>query len=224
MKLLKYTVRLVIFLLTINLGAQNKKTYFFNENFNPLTASDFNKLTRENERFEVSYELDTAFIEVSYKTVLRGQLSNEDFESLKTKLKQNSKEIFKSDSYIVIDFNPGFLNCNNSNKGYSGWNIYDRDYLKKLNKVHPTNHFWIYRSQSKEELKYHHSDRIDWIEDPENIVEKLFFTSAPNTCYGVVMISINGTYISYHNEFSKETVWKYTEELTKLSKTNNLKE
>ena len=120
-----------------------------------------------------------------------------------------------------FDYNPGISKCNTSKKGISSWNIYDRDYIRKLNKIHPSNHFWIYKPQSEESLKYHHSRRIDWIQDPNGIVEKMFFPNGPISCYGMVMISDNGTFISYHTEYGKQDVWKYTEELIKLSKANN---
>ena len=123
--------------------AQEKKTYFFNEKFDLLNETDFKKLTDDKERFEVMYETDTAFITLSYKAVIRGHLEKEAFDSLKSALKNSSKEDFKTDGFIVIDYNPGISVCNTSNKGISSWNIYDKDYIRKLNKIHPSTHLWI---------------------------------------------------------------------------------
>lgn len=114
---------------------------------------------------------------------------------------------------MVIDYNPGISTCNTSNKGFSSWNIYDNDYIKKLKKIHPSN--------LKATLKYHHSKRIDWIQDPNGIAEKMFFPFGPISCYGLVIISDNGTYLSYHTEYGKQDVWKSTQEFTTISKANN---
>ena len=121
----------------------------------------------------------------------------------------------------MIDYNPGISTCNTSNQGISSWNIYDSDYIRKLNKIHPSNHFWIYKPQSKVALKYHHSQRIDWIQDPNEIVEKLFFPFGPISCYGLVIISENGNYISYHTEYGKQDFWKFTKELLEASKADH---
>ena len=221
MKLPKVIVILFALFNHYGILAQEKKTYYFNEKFDLLNETDFKKLTDDKERFEVMYETDTAFITLSYKAVIRGHLEKEAFDSLKSALKNSSKEDFKTDGFIVIDYNPGISICNTSNKGILTWNIYDNDYVKKLNKIHPNNHFWIYKPQSKASLKYHHSGRVNWIEDPNEIVEKMFFPFGPISCYGLVIISENGAYISYHTEYGKQDVWKFTEELKKVSKAND---
>ena len=221
MKLINLTILLLTILNLNSVAAQDKKTYYFNKKSDLLHETNFNELSKDKERFGVLYETDTAFIAVSYKSIVRGQLEKEAFESLKSALKNTSKETFKPDNFFVIDYNPGISICNTSNKGISTWNIYDNDYVKKLNKIHPNNHFWIYKPQSKASLKYHHSGRVNWIEDPNEIVEKMFFPFGPISCYGLVIISENGAYISYHTEYGKQDVWKFTEELKKVSKAND---
>ncbi len=115
MKLPKVIVILFALFNLNGILAQEKKTYYFNEKFDLLNETDFKKLTDDKERFEVLYETDTAFITLSYKAIIRGQLEKEAFDSLKSALKNSSKEDFKTDGVIVIDYNPAISTCNTSN-------------------------------------------------------------------------------------------------------------
>ena len=74
MKCFKIICLLFAFSCFNSLTAQEKKTYYFNENSDLLNETIFNELAKEKERFAVLYETDTAFIAVSYKTIVRGQL------------------------------------------------------------------------------------------------------------------------------------------------------
>ena len=79
---------------------------------------------------------------------------------------------------------------------------------KGINKIKESNIIYVYKTQD---------GLIDgfkeWIKDPEQIIERLFFVRH-YPCNNFVIIAENNEFISYFGEFSKEFVWKAVEKIT----------
>ena len=109
----------------------------------------------------------------------------------------------------VIVYYPGKDDCNETEIN-STWSIFDKDYLKKLNKICDYNHFWVYKDD--ENLKYYHPEEVKWEKDNNQFIEKTFF-EFHYPCFSAVIIDENGKFISYFGEFGKSTIWELTTEL-----------
>jgi hypothetical protein len=132
---------------------------------------------------------------------------NKDIQSLLL-LSQNEID----DELIVIIYYPGKDRCNGMER-YSTWNIFDRDYLKKLNKISDVSHHWIYKDD--ENLKYYYQKKIGWKKDSNQLIEKMFF-KYHYPCFSCVVINSKGNFIANYGEFGKQTVWEISEELKNI--------
>lgn len=136
-----------------------------------------------------------------------GKLSEVEFKELKKSLSPTNT--FENNLTIIIYY-PGRDRCNQT-KEKVGWNVFDRDYEKKLSKINSYQHFWIYKEYG--DLKYYYPKKVYWQSDKDNMVEKLFFkTHYP--CFSNVVIDQFGNYITRFGEFGKTTVWENSKELT----------
>ena len=113
---------------------------------------------------------------------------------------------------IVIIYYPGKDNCNGMEE-YSTWNIFDKDYLKNLEKISDISHHWIYKDD--ENLKYYYKRKKGWKKDSKQFVEKMFF-KYHYPCFSCVVIDSKGNFIANYGEFGKQTVWEISEELKKI--------
>ncbi len=198
---------IILLLFIINLSfSQTKKKIFYNENFEEVTESNFYKQKNLERNLDLYFENDTLISSLLIKRKNYGQLNENIFKKLQINLLPD-KEI--TNEITVIIYYPGKDNCNQKERN-STWNIFDNDYLKKLNKITKYNHFWIYKDD--EDLKYYYPNQVKWVKDNNQFIEKTFF-EFHYPCFSAVVIDKNGKYISYFGEFGKSTIWELATDL-----------
>lgn len=112
---------------------------------------------------------------------------------------------------IVIIYYPGKDPCNSSGKAsYSSRKAWFGELEKKLFKITQTKPIYIYKNKEGTE-KY--DSIMDWFQDPNQTIEKLFF-SRHYPCTSFVVISKSGRFYSYFGEFSKENLLNIAELFT----------
>lgn len=198
---------LLVLLSIINLSfSQVQKKIFYDENLEEISESNFYKQKNVQKNLGLQFENDTLKTSLLVIRKNYGQLNDSVYKNLKKSL-SSDKEL--NSELIVIAYYPGKDRCNGT-KERSTWNIFDNDYLKKLNKISSYNHFWIYKDD--ENLKNYHPKQVKWENDKNQLVENLFF-KLHYPCFSTVIIDKNGKYISYFGEFGKSTIWELSKEL-----------
>lgn len=205
---MKTLVSIVLIICFNSIYSQKKIATYFDENLNEINESEFNALTIQPNYQYNTYELNDQVANIAYKRKTTGKLSLEEFDLLKQALKFKGN---LNNKLTVIIFIPSLDNCNKENQN-STWNVFDRDYLKKLGNISDFNHFWIYKND--ENLKYYYPKKNNWQFDNDQVIEKIFF-KMHYPCFSFVVIDEYGNYISNFGEFGKQTVWEYSRELLK---------
>lgn len=203
----KINILVFIFVSFIS-NAQDKKTYYFDEDSNQMNRSEFLKTNNGSNYFYQTFDIDTAYLSISFKRKNHRKLKSDQLKELVSTLEQVSKRDIKDSEFIVINYYPGKDRCN-SGKTQSSKN-FTSAYLKQLNKIAPVSQFWIYKSIEETET----NNNMDWLEDKNQIVEKLFF-KFHFPCFSFVVIKPNGEFISYYGEHAMQTVLDVIKELNK---------
>lgn len=200
------TFSLILFNTT--LYSQSKVKKYYNSNFDSISEKEFNNFLLKDNYVYISFELEDQSAFVLYQSKKRGKLTVEELEILNRSL-INKGQI--NNNVTIIIFYPGKDYCNGMER-ISTWNIFDRDYLKKVNKINSINNFWIYKSD--ENLKYYHPQKVNWKKDDDQIIEKLFFIMH-YPCFSSAVIDKEGNYILNLGEFGKQHIWDDVKELTR---------
>jgi len=205
----------LIFLLVTTFSYGQKKEYFFDEDWKSISRDEFVKRTDYKINLPRVIESDTAVVG---KLVLRnvyGTLTPENQIVLRDYLSEISGIVSDTSKIIIVNYYAGITDKHDLSFRKSKWNIYDKDYLKKLNEIGGSvHHYWIYNSDK--DLVHHHSDRLKWIEDKSKLLQNLFF-EFPFSYGSFAIIMPNGNYYVYHGEYGKQKVW---ESLTELLQKN----
>jgi len=200
---------IIILLISVQAFAQKKPIEFYNENGEEITEEKFLKSKDYSKNLDLYFDTDTIQYGLLIERQKFGQLDQKTFTDLKIYLSELSKTQIDSTHNIVVNYLTAFPKKEENTRSRSGWNVLDRDYLKKLHKIAPINQFWINSPQS-DNLKYYHHNKIKWITDKENLFNKLFFH------YGVrygnyILIKPDGKFFYYLGEHSKYQIWKNAE-------------
>lgn len=196
-------ISLFLFFATSILYSQKKKEYYFDENGHKISKDQFIKSIDHSKNIQYYTKNDTAFfakiaIRKNYGTISPAQL-----DSIKKFLESESGIKIDPSKRIVINYYSGG-EWEVPSKGLSSWNIYHRDYLKKLSKISPVQNFWIYKDD--ENLRYNYGEKLPWYHDKDSLIEKIFFPYFFR--HGsFVIIDSEGNYYSYFGEYGKDTVW-----------------
>jgi len=204
----------ILFILILNcllVQAQEKDVIYYNEIHQNIDKKEFLKYKNTLEYFDIYFENDSIITGLLVRKKNLGKLNKQVFYQLKKNL--NLEENYKKD-LIVIIYYPGRDNCNEKDTK-SGWNVFDRDYLKNLNKIGSNSNHWIYKTD--EDLKYYHPKKVDWRKDKNQLIEKTFF-KYHYPCFSFVVIDNQGNYISSFGEFGKHKVWDISSELANKQK------
>ncbi|HBH47809.1 MAG TPA: hypothetical protein DDX98_04180 [Bacteroidales bacterium] len=205
---MKYII-IFCLLIPLILSSQEKKIKYLNENYQEIDKDEFLNGKSSKQYLDLYFESDTLIQCLLVRRKPIGRLNESQFNELKENLSIKDKI---EDDLIVIIYYPGKDRCNGMER-YSTWNIFDRDYLKKLKKISDISHHWIYKDD--ENLKYYYQKKIDWKKDNNQFIEKLFF-KYHYPCFSCVVIDSKGNYIAYYGEFGKQTVWEIAEELKSI--------
>lgn len=197
---------LIILLISIQTFGQTKQIVFYNENGEEITEENFLNSRNYSRNLDLYFENDSIQYGLLIERQKYGQLDQKTFTELKTYLGQLSQTQIDSTQNIVVNYLTAFPKKEENTTSRSGWNVLDRDYLKKLHQIAPINQFWINSSQA-DNLQYHHQNRINWITDNENLFNKLFFPYEVR--YGnYILIKPDGKFYYYLGEHSKYQIWE----------------
>jgi len=142
-----------------------------------------------------------------------GQLYQKTLKELKTYLTDLSQTPIDSTQNIVVNYLTALPKIPEITKSRSGWNVLDRNYLKKLHRIAPIHQFWI-NSPDSDNLKYYHQNKINWITDKDNLFKKLFFPYEVK--YGnYILIKPDGKFYNFMGEHSKYKIWETAEQYFK---------
>lgn len=197
---------LIILLISIQTFGQTKQIVFYNENGEEITEENFLNSRNYSRNLDLYFENDSIQYGLLIERQKFGQLDQKTFTELKTYLGQLSQTQIDSTQNIVVNYLTAFPKKEENTTSRSGWNVLDRDYLKKLHQIAPINQFWINSSQV-DNFQYHHQNRINWITDNENLFNKLFFPYEVR--YGnYILIKPDGKFYYYLGEHSKYQIWE----------------
>ncbi|MCM4156549.1 hypothetical protein DHD80_11095 [Gramella sp. AN32] len=190
---------------------QNKAYKFYNGEGDEISRKHFYEEKLNYKNFPLYFESDTVRFAVLFRREKEGILNDSTFQSLKNYLNTFKNEQIDSKDVIVINYLTGVPKDEQNRNYNTTWNIFDRDYIRKLNRIGDISHFWI-SSLDKKNLKHFYSNRIDWKKDSEDVIPKLFFPY--ETTYGYyIIINSEGKYYYALGEYGKYNVWEKAEEM-----------
>lgn len=209
-KIFNYIKKLILFFLfiSINLYSQEKNVIYLNEDEELISKKEFIYQKHSPDNLALYFENDSIYKCVLIKRNQSEKLKETEFKQLKDFLSiqsLNDKEL------IVLIYYPGKDNCNDVERN-STWNLFDDDYLKKLNKISKVHHHWIFKNEQG--LEYFYPEKINWQKDNSRVIEKMFF-KYHYPCFSFVVINSLGEYSAYYGEFGKQKVWEISKKLSK---------
>ncbi len=192
--------------------SQNKKVdnniKYFDENYNPISKTEFDNRKWKNRL--LSIQGDSINHKILSLRENQGVLQNRKY--LDSLLTSSTNKIIDSSKPLVIVYYPGKDPCNSSG---SATRRTIRSWYKKMekgiNKIKESNIIYVYKT--KDGLYGKNDGFKEWIKDPEQTIERLFF-KRHYPCSSFVVISENNEFISYFGEFSKEYIWKAIDLMT----------
>lgn len=189
-------------------SSKTSKTRYFDQNNVEISRAKFNKSLSENQFLDLPGDYEN-----SRKLTVREKRGRiKDISQFETKMETNLGVELDAEKPIVMIYHPGKDECNsggNQSKAFiKTWYGELEDGLSQIADITP---LYIYKERSGLE-KY--DGILEWNEDPEGIIERLFFKKH-YPCKSFVVVSKQGDYISYFGEFSKEYVWEMAEIMIK---------
>jgi hypothetical protein len=169
-----------------------------------ITVFLSNILFSQNQKIEND---SIKYFDENYNPISKMEFENRKY--LDSLLSKSANRKIDSTKPLVILYYPGKDPCNSSGtatrRTKKSW--YNK-MEKGINKIKESNILYIYKNDN---------GLIDgfkeWIKDPEQTIERLFF-KRHYPCSSFVVISEKNEFISYFGEFSKEYVWKAVEIIT----------
>ncbi len=202
---MKKTILILIYILSFKVCAQEVSIKFYNENGHEITKEVFINTRDYSKNIDIYFGNDTREFGFLVKRKNYGKLTDKLHTQFRTYLNKLSGNKLDSTKSIVINYLSAIPRKKETGEGRSRWNIFNKDYLKRLHKITDVMHFWI-NSPSCDNLKYHYSNKINWLSDTDKILSKLFFPY--DIKYGYyVLIKPNGDYFYYLGEYGKKQVW-----------------
>ena len=204
-------ILLFLFLFSVSGFSQNKSYNFYNEEGQRISRKEFYKTRYNRGNFPVYVENDTARFGILYYNENYGKLNDSSFKYLKNYLNDLKQVEIDSADIIVINYLTSVPDEEQKkHRTRTTWNIFDRNYTRKLERKNNVSHFWI-SSLEKHKLKYFYSNRINWLTDREGVIPGLFFPF--DFTYGYfIIIKPDGEYYYFIGEYGKQNVWSKTEE------------
>ncbi|WP_299157076.1 hypothetical protein [uncultured Christiangramia sp.] len=208
---MRLTILFMLFT-SLNFG-QEKSIVFYNENGEKISKQKFIKTKDYGKNLDLYFENDTTQIGLLITRQKFGQLDKNTFEYLKSYLSELTDKPIDSTQNIVINYLTAYPKKDENKKSRSGWNVLNRDYLKKLHKIGNIIQFWIHSAEC-DNLEYHHQKSINWEEDEDNLLKKLFFPYEVR--YGnYILIKPDGKFYYFLGEHSKYHIWENAEKFFK---------
>lgn len=186
----------------------NHKMKYFDENNVEISKSKFNQIRSTNKLLDIPGD------SINHKKLtlreIRGKIANRPL--LESLLEKELYQELDSNKPIIIVYYPGKDPCNTSGsttkESRKLWYAQLEDGINQIAQTKP-----IYICKNNEGLEKYDSV-LTWHKDPEGTVERLFF-EYHYPCSSFVVISKDGSFISYFGEFRKEYVWEATQIMNK---------
>lgn len=197
-----------LFNCTITIAQKSDEIFFYDENEKQVSQEVFEKL--QNKRYSMVVKNDSLekYRILPKDRTERGKIVN--LEEIILKIETRIGTPIDRTKPIIIIYHPGQDPCNTSGSAsHQSRRAWFKILEKKIFKISKTKPIYLYKKVDGLE-KYNRI--INWFKDPENIVEKTFFRFH-YPCSSYVIISPDGTYISFFGEFSKEQLWSHLEAL-----------
>ncbi|MCW4467567.1 hypothetical protein OGH69_01175 [Flavobacterium sp. MFBS3-15] len=190
---------LCLFLLIgIQCIGQNKKSYFFDENWNAITEKAFRQTEVGNDKFSQFFELDTANVGKVYLFENYGELETKHFEAIRKHLEKLSGKALDISKPIVINY-VSAIDPTSRNPATGRINIYDTsDYKgnRKTKKRTDINLLWLQHPANKSEID-RYSKKVTWLFDKDDYIAKTFLEY---NCHigSLIVINPDGSYLAYY--------------------------
>ena len=202
------TILISSFSFSQNQKIDNNDIKYFDENYKPISKTEYENRKWKNRL--LSIQGDSINHKILSIRENQGTLQNRKY--LDSLLTLSTKKNIDSTKPLVIIFYPGKDPCNSSGSATrrtirSWYNKME----KGINKIRESNIIYVYKETDG--LFGKNDGYKEWIKDPQQTVERLFF-KRHYPCSSFVAISEKGDFISYFGEFSKEYVSKAIEILT----------
>ncbi len=186
----------------------NDKMKYFDENNVEIGQSKFDQIRSTNKLLDIPGD------SINHKKLtlkeIRGKITNRPL--LESLLEKEVKQELDSNKPIIIVYYPGKDPCNSSGSATKeSRKLWHAQLEDGINQIAQTKPIYIYKDNEGLE-KY--KGVMTWHKDPEGTIERLFF-EYHYPCSSFVVISKDGSYISYFGEFSKEYVWEATQIMNK---------
>ncbi|WP_243471818.1 hypothetical protein [Winogradskyella sp. MH6] len=199
-----YFLLFTLSLITIKSFSQNDKpTYYYDENeFQISDSLYFEKVKQNKGEFEflnLHFEVDTSFFRILVRRKKYGKLKQSEFDSLQKSLVGSTTK--SGNKYTVIQYHPGKDQCNSGNAEvrFDKITIFEKGYLKKINKEVGIDKFWVHKED--ERIDYDKVKSVKWQADVNRTVENLFF-KLPYPCHSFVIVNnYSKNYISFFSEY-----------------------
>ncbi|MDR6846030.1 hypothetical protein [Flavobacterium granuli] len=189
------------------LFSQTKKhTYYNNDSNNELieiSESQYLSLKKELSH-PLIYEDDSLKVSYLIKMEVTSKLKESTLDYFK-KTYDLDKNNFTVINYIDNDPKPTSISSQ------VPWDIFEDDYIKQIRKIDKVNHLWIINPDVRN-LYYYHGNKIGWIKDAENYIQKnfLFFDGLNG---GYIILDSSGNYFLHRGEYRKKEVLDKLKEL-----------
>src|SRR5690606_24747885 len=177
-------------------------------NYNSISKREFEKRKKNN--ILLSLQGDSINHKILHVREIHGTLKNRNH--LDSLLTLSTRKKIDSTKPLVIIYYPGKDPCNSSGSATSiSKRIWYEEMEIEINKIRESNIVYVYKKS--DELFRKKNKYTEWIKDPEQTIERLFF-NRHYPCSSFVVISEKANFISYFGEFPKEFVWRSVEVLT----------
>ena len=200
----------LLLMTTLTCFGQEKGNTYLDTNMKIINRDSFYIMDKNSKYISLKYDTDSTYLNVLFKRKTLGQLAPQTLNDLKQYLQNIAESEIDNNSLILINYlskNPKVKDTINTTR----WNIFHRNYLKKIKKKNNLLQVWVNHPEQKN-LAYYQGDRIKWKEDRTGFIENLFFPY--DFLYGsFVVVNFDGHYISYFGEYGKDDVIELLNEL-----------
>ncbi|WP_299207848.1 hypothetical protein [uncultured Dokdonia sp.] len=176
---------------------------YFDENYDPISKTEYEKRKWKNYTI-LSIQGDSINHKILSVRENQGTLLNRSYLDSLLTLASNRK--IDSTKPLVIIYYPGKDPCNSSGTATRRTRKSWYNQMEKgINEITESNIVYVYKEIDG--LFGRNDGFKEWIKDPKQTIERLFF-KRHYPCSSFVVVSEKGEFISYFGEFAKEQMYK----------------
>lgn len=185
----------ILLFISCTVLAQEKETYYFDEQWKPITESIFKKVEKEGNHITRIFDTDTAYIGKIFLFENYGKLNNVTFKAVKDHLGDISGKTVDEGKPIVINYISDVNDPSDTGKPY----IHDISNWKqvgKLKKRADINLFWIQHENNKPHIS-RYSKSVNWFFDKDGFIARILLEY---NCHigSFIVLKPDGSYLAYY--------------------------